>query len=75
MSTVVVQGWKPGFRKVSHTKLLQSSLGMSLSQAKAVTDRVLVGEKVILTPSSSAAARELARELEELGAVAEVLNA
>ncbi|WP_168173477.1 hypothetical protein [Polaromonas sp. A23] len=47
---------------------------MSLSQAKATTDRVLAGERVILTASSQKAAEMLLKLLIELGVHAELTD-
>lgn len=48
MKTKVVSGWNPGFKKVSCTRLLQEKAGYSLSQAKATTDAILKGQRVII---------------------------
>ena len=70
MPTVSINGWSPGFRKVSHTELLRSAAGMSLAQAKDCTDRVLAGDCVTLVAGSKEEARELAGQLVDLGAKA-----
>jgi hypothetical protein len=75
MTSLTIHGWEPGFRKVSHTVLLQSQLGLSLSEAKAATDRVLLGESVSFELESEEVATLLAQKLVELGARVELANA
>lgn len=70
MISVQISGWRPGFLKVSHTQLLQSRVSLSLSEAKSATDRVLVGDPVVVNVPSMAAAERLVSELAQLGAVA-----
>jgi ribosomal protein L7/L12 len=45
-STLFVEGWNAGFNKIAFTKLLQVGLGLSLSQAKSLTDQILEGAQV-----------------------------
>jgi ribosomal protein L7/L12 len=45
---VYLRGWKPGFNKVEFTKLMKAEVGVSLSAAKDLTDRLLAGETVII---------------------------
>ena len=48
-STLLIEGWKVGFNKVAVTKILQLELGLSLSSAKDMTDRLLEGKQVALS--------------------------
>lgn len=72
MPYVALTDLKPGLRKVSLTKAIRKHAGLSLAQAKACTDRHLAGEQVVIALPTAAAARALAREAAEIGAVAEV---
>lgn len=72
MTKVSISGYRPGFKKVSHTKLLRSHAGLSLKPAKECTDRILSGETVILDLPDSGAAEEFTARSRELGAMAEV---
>lgn len=74
MAIVEITGWKAGFKKVSHTKALQELAGLSLSEAKATTDRVLMGECVLLEISAPSTAEKLAECLGAIGAVAKVIS-
>ncbi len=62
---LIISGWNIGFRKVEFTKMLQSELGLGLSEAKGTTDKVLEKELVELHVSGQNYARivELATEL------------
>jgi ribosomal protein L7/L12 len=71
MSSVRFSGWMPGLRKVSHSMVLRNWTGMSLTEAKAVTDRVFEGQVVVVEVASHALADSLAAELRALGAVSE----
>jgi hypothetical protein len=71
---VDILGWQPGLRKVSMARSLESHLGLPLSVAKALTDRVLAGESVSLELPSLDAAHKLAALLRELGADAAALD-
>jgi hypothetical protein len=46
MPIVRIEGWRPGFNKVEHTKVLRATTEMSLADAKSATDRVLNGGSV-----------------------------
>ena len=48
MRKLAMPGWNPVLRKVLFTKLLQSSLGYSLSEAESITDAVLDQTRVRL---------------------------
>jgi hypothetical protein len=75
MSTALrITGWRTGLKKIQMTKLLKGYAPLSLAEAKSVTDRVLSGEAVTLTLRDSATARELAHELELIGAIIEDLE-
>lgn len=52
MSTFIVNGWNPGFNKVSMNTLLRKELGYSLGDAKQAVDNILDGKKVSLSVPS-----------------------
>jgi len=68
MAAVYITGWRPGFKKVEHTKSIQRATGLSLSEAKAITDDVLAGRSRTVTVDTQAGADALALELDVLGA-------
>jgi hypothetical protein len=45
---IYLRGWEPGFNKVQFTQLMKVEVGVSLSAAKDLTDRLLAGETVII---------------------------
>ena len=54
MPYVVITGWRIGLRKINVTRILQARAGLGLAAAKALTDRVLDGETVVVPlPSKS----------------------
>ena len=59
-------------QKVSCTVLLRDSLGLSLVDAKQLTDAILIGTKSRLEIKSKAAAEELVGKLSALGVTASV---
>ena len=63
--TVIIKGWNIGFKKVEFTKMLQSELGLGLSEAKNITDRVVDKDLVEFHVSGQDYARvvKLATEL------------
>lgn len=72
MVKVRIKDWTPGFRKVSHTKLIQEYTGFRLKVAKELNDLILSGETVTVELSTPEAAEEFARASRALGAVTEV---
>ena len=56
------------------TKAIQRSAALGLADAKSCTDRVLNGETVDVSVRDAKAARELAQELQALGADAGVVD-
>lgn len=72
--TVRITGWRKGLQKISMTKAIQRSAALGLADAKSCTDRVLNGETVDVSVSDARVARELAQELQALGADADVLE-
>lgn len=73
-SRVRIRGWRPGLKKVSLTLTVRRLAQLRLAGAKSVTDRVLDGEIVDVEVGDAGGARELARELQALGVVAEVVD-
>lgn len=74
MHVVVVTEARRGAKKVSHTMLLQSQAGLSLSEAKAVTDAVLEGKSPLVEVPNEEAARKLVYELAQLGFSARIVE-
>jgi hypothetical protein len=72
--TVRITGWRTGLKKVSMTKAIQRSSALDLADSKSCTDRVLEGETVDVTVHDVHVARELAQELQALGASADVVD-
>jgi ribosomal protein L7/L12 len=68
MTTVRITGWRAGFQKIAHTKALQRMAGLSLKDAKDITDAILDGHTMSVTVSSDDVARDLVKRLQELGA-------
>jgi hypothetical protein len=72
--TVRITGWRKGLNKVSMTKAIQRSSALDLAGSKSCTDRVLEGKTVDVRVGDALVARELAQELQALGAVADVVD-
>jgi len=72
MATVHITGWRGGLKKVSHTQLLHEMAGLSLREAKDVTDAVLDGRAATVAVESKAVAEELVTKLHEIGADASI---
>jgi ribosomal protein L7/L12 len=72
--TVIIEGWHPGFQKVSGTKLLQSFAGYSLAEAKRAVDEVLENKPVFVHFCNRKEACEFQEKIEELGADAQVID-
>ena len=70
MATVRVSGWKPGMRKISLTKLVQTGGGKDLAQAKAMVDGLLEGNPFEVSFDNEEAARSFADQAKDLGAEA-----
>ena len=71
MTTVTIRGWHYGFQKVNFTMLMKSGMGLTLSPAKKITDRILDGEPVELEIPNDRLDHLLAA-MTELGAICEV---
>lgn len=67
-----ITGWRPALLKVSHTLFLREHFGLSLSEARKVTDQVLDGEPVELSLQQPGDIRGIARRLTTLGVVVEL---
>ena len=74
MHTIEISHWPPGCKKVSHIRPIQKHAGLSLSQAKAITDAVLDGSTPRVHLSSEAAARSVILELRDIGSVANLVE-
>ena len=72
MPQVRLTGWRPGLDKVGLTRVLQSELGLPLSQAKGATDRVLGGESASLPAPGRQTAERVATKVHAIGANAVV---
>ncbi|MBI3974056.1 MAG: hypothetical protein HY332_22490 [Chloroflexi bacterium] len=75
MARVVLTTLRPGLQKIPLTNAIRTHAGLSLSEAKACTDRYLAGERVEIEVPDEAAAEALAREAVRVGAVAKVERA
>jgi hypothetical protein len=75
MPIVRIEEWRPGFKKVEHTRVLRATTGMSLADAKWATDRVLNGGSVDVAVLDADVATQLTRNLNKLGAKAIVVSA
>lgn len=67
-STLVISGWHVGFQKIEFTKFLRQNFGLSLTEAKSITDNILHGEPADLEVDRSGRAR-IANEAAALGAI------
>jgi len=66
---VKISGWRIGLNKVGMTNSVRLNTGLSLSEAKAVTDAVLSGETVsVQVPTANAVS--FVEQLTTLGAIA-----
>lgn len=74
MSSVQIVAARSGCKKVSHTRLLQTAVGLSLAEAKRVTDAVLEGRCPEVNLSEADAAHRLVREMDAIGFTARVLD-
>ena len=72
MHTVTIPQWSPGFAKVSCTELLREKCGLSLPEAKKITDAILRREAPKVAVASLHEARSLIVELAKLGASARI---
>ena len=73
MTRIVIVGWRPVFRKVQFTKVLQDDAHLSLKEAKSCTDRVLENVPVtldILTQDAD----NFVRKAQSLGAEVRIEN-
>jgi hypothetical protein len=67
---VILEGWKPGLLKISLTKIIRSSTGRGLADAKNCTDEVLAGRSVTLTFPTATDADGFCADAQRLGALA-----
>ncbi len=73
MAQVCFTGWRPGFDKVRFNQLLRQTLGLSLSEARALVDAVLSNERVLVTTSTAEEAGDLLEAATALGVLGEVI--
>jgi ribosomal protein L7/L12 len=73
MAIVEINGWLPGFKKVSCTKALQSAASIGLAEAKNITDAVLDGKQQTVRLRTSSEAEQLADTLQQIGALVKVI--
>jgi hypothetical protein len=66
MKTIVLCGWKAGFRKVSLTVLLREKVGYSLAHAKAATDAVLDNQSITIEVRDEEM-EAIAKEINDIG--------
>jgi len=72
VSTVKLKGWKPGLKKVSLSKVIRKHTGYSLVEGKRCTDYLLAHKEVVISNLSKPAAKELLKEVIEIGCVATI---
>ncbi len=70
--SISITGWRPGFRKVSATRLLSGLCGYRLSHAKRTVDRILEGERVRIGLPMAVRPRVILQELEAIGLAAKL---
>ena len=70
--TLTLQGWTPGLKKVSTTRVIHTHTELGLAEAKSCTDRLLEGETVHLPAQEAEEAEQLATDLRALGVLVEV---
>jgi len=71
MSTVTLSGWQPGdpaLNKVELTKLIRSSNGLGLAEAKELVDRLVDGEDIEIVLNDREAAEAFSEDAIALGA-------
>lgn len=74
MSVLKITGWRKGLKKIAMTNLLKDGLGISLAEAKGMTGDVLDGKVIFITVDDGPAAKNLASELSEIGAIVKIEN-
>jgi ribosomal protein L7/L12 len=74
MPKITLRRWRPGLQKISLTKILQESAGLSLTAAKESVDRFLAGEQVAVSVITPEEAARIAEAIMELGVDCEVDN-
>jgi ribosomal protein L7/L12 len=70
MAQVALTGWRAGFNKVKLDGLLRRFAGLGLSDAKQAVDRLLVGERVVVTCVDPESAQAFCSEATLIGATA-----
>lgn len=68
MPMVLLNGWKPGLRKVQLELLLHQEAGLTLAAAKEAVDRVLAGVSVHVEAPDLHTAERLIEEIRSVGA-------
>ncbi|MCW5950063.1 MAG: hypothetical protein KIT41_11270 [Pyrinomonadaceae bacterium] len=74
MKKVVIKDWLEGMQKVAVTSLLRNEGGLTLAEAKQVTDDILDRKTKIIEMGSQEAASTMAMKLTELGLVCSVVD-
>ena len=74
MVTVMLEGWRNGFEKVSLTKLQMEKLGISLKESKSNVDVLLAGESVSLEIKDYILAYDFLKKAEEIGATCRLVK-
>jgi ribosomal protein L7/L12 len=72
MCQIRITGYRPGLQKIGMTKAIRQHTGLGLKAAKDCTDALLAGQVVTVEVASPGIATTLIRELDELGASAEI---
>jgi len=68
MKEIIIVGWVGGFNKVGCTKILREELGLTISEAKSITDKILENEKVKIKVTENHDVEALVKTLTALGA-------
>lgn len=75
MPQVAITGWTKGCNTVTAIKQMREKASLPLNEAHALMNRVLENERVVVSVSSPAAAKQLADSLNCVGLVAASLDA
>jgi len=72
MATIHITGWRKGLKTVSFIQALHEMAGLSMLEARDLTDAILDGRSVPVAVKSDSVARELVSKLRDIGADASV---
>lgn len=72
MVTVQIQGWRVGYNKVASTQILKKLTNLGLEESYRFTHTILEDNPVSIEVENLPLAEQLVRELNEIGANAEI---